>query len=134
MRAGTPIVIAWIVIVGACQPSPDQLPNDPGPLPADYREIIKRSVEKNYFDPYSLRDVSISMPVLASTDAGPAWLVCLHDNAKNRMGGYVGASATAYFMSNGIIARMVERSSACDDAQLVPWPEMESRDGGQGGR
>lgn len=51
------------------------------------------------FDPYSVRDAEISRVVTASTSFGPASIVCVRANAKNRYGAYTGRQTYAINLS-----------------------------------
>ena len=97
-------VLAVIICLGitACA-SPSVAPQSAGSAPQNYKAILKAHIEKNYFDPYSLRNVAISSPVLGKIGPDPGWLVCLQNNAKNRMGGYVGLKKDVYLIRNGAI-------------------------------
>ena len=53
-------------------------------------------------DPYSLRSVQVSQPVLVEpvlgyTDNNPAWAVCLRYNPKNEYGAYAGMHTAVFF-------------------------------------
>lgn len=72
-----------------------------GPFPTDYKTTIKKEVLRSFFDPYSIRDASISAPIRSRIIEPKGWLVCLEVNAKNRMGGYTGLSRTAYYIRLG---------------------------------
>ena len=71
------------------------------PPPTNYRAAAVESVKQTFFDPYSIRDASISEPLYASAVFDgitpiprKGWIVCLRANAKNRMGGYIGQQLT----------------------------------------
>lgn len=110
-------------------PNPQQI----GRYPSNYRALIKAQMKETFYDPYSLRDVSISTPVQAHDLFSQGWLVCVQANAKNRMGGYVGLTTTGYWISRGVITDSFENEELCDRASLVPWPEMEGGGGSGGG-
>lgn len=87
-----------LVIAGcATAPTPEQLAAaDYGPRPDNYEDLIKAHYSKVLFDPYSA--VFEMYPPLKGWLAGQpggspwfGWIVCGTVNAKNRMGGYVGA-------------------------------------------
>ena len=101
----------------------------PGPFPTDYKMTIRKHVLRSFFDPYSIRDASISEPVISRMGKPDGWLVCLEANAKNRMGGYTGLSRTAYYIRLG---GQLETSSygnyTCSGTRALtfsPWPELE---------
>jgi hypothetical protein len=120
-------IAAAIICLGiaACAAPPAVTPQSAGPVPENYKAILKAHIEKNYFDPYSLRNVAISKPALGKIGSEPGWLVCLQNNAKNRMGGYVGLKKDAYLIRNGGIIGSEDAALVCDTLQLEPWPEME---------
>ena len=99
---------------------------NPGLPPSDYRRLMKTYINKDFFDPYSLRDVALSEPVAGQMYGSYGWIVCLQANAKNRMGGYIGLSKTAYLIKNNAIATTEKNSPFCETVPLQPWPEMES--------
>lgn len=83
----------WLVVflcLAAC--TPNQGPSDPGPKPVGYKEKILDAVRLTYFDPYSIRDASITQPFIVPdyNIFRGHWGVCFRANAKNRMGGYTG--------------------------------------------
>jgi hypothetical protein len=112
--------------IAACVTPPPASPQNAGPAPENYKAILKAHIEKNYFDPYSLRNVAISKPTLGKIGSDPGWLVCLQNNAKNRMGGYVGLKKDAYLIRNGVVIGSEDGAQVCETLQLEPWPEMET--------
>ena len=130
LKACIAATLAVAVLFG-CAPL-DEFNSDVGSLPQDYKRTIKLHVLQNFFDPYSIRNASISNPVLPRSGwYADGWLVCLEVNAKNRMGGYTGLSRTAYFLRLGQgVVRVVESEDGeyyCSDNRIVfsPWPELE---------
>lgn len=115
------------------------------PPPEGYRETIAAHVSQNFFDPYSVRDASISSPLRNTQkmywnvfEAKPDWYVCMKANAKNRMGGYTGQTLDIYMFQNGrFIGTHTKPTGAgyensttavlCRDAQYVPFPEIEGK-------
>lgn len=83
-------------------------------------------MKQSYYDPYSLRDVSISEPRLGRYLFDEGWFVCVEANAKNRLGGYVGLTMTAYVISKGAVSDSLSGQGICDNVAMTPWPEMES--------
>jgi hypothetical protein len=108
--------------------------------PANYREAAVAYAKANFFDPYSVRDASISQPLYAaavfdgvSMVPRKGWVVCLRGNAKNRMGGYAGLADTVLLfqgetivlgLDGGPVAEQV--SGHCLTAVYSPLPELES--------
>jgi hypothetical protein len=89
------VVIA--VLISAChvRPTPDQISGaNYGPYPDDYETIIKNHYSRSLFDPYSAVYTFSSPKKAWRSQFGTVkygWVVCGTLNAKNRMGGYVGA-------------------------------------------
>ena len=100
-----------------------------GQYPSNYRDVIKAYMNNTYYDPYSLRDVSISAPEPRNVVGYKGWVVCVQANAKNRLGGYTGLETTAYMLSQGAVADTFTGQDICDKVSLTPWPEMTA--GGQ---
>jgi hypothetical protein len=105
---------------------------------ASERAAIVADIKGNYFDPYSIRDAQISSAVegtgLDGSKSPP--MICVDDNAKNRMGGYTGKSATVYYFNGaGQITRSVNSrddmfvDSFCKDSRLqyTPFSEIEQK-------
>lgn len=102
------------------------------PLPANYRQLIADYARSQfYFDPYSLRDVSISTTI--GTDVslyGPVQTVCVRANAKNRLGGYIGIKATQFSLREGrVVGAFQDRYGiGCGrDTTFEPFPELEGK-------
>ena len=107
----------------------------PGPeqgVPDNYREMVAAKIRDTFFDPYSIRDAEISLPlhhpVTLMGKSNP--LVCVRTNAKNRMGAYVGRKTSMYSFQHG---RLVGSSSdravagiACANAYYVPFEEIDA--------
>lgn len=98
-----------------------------GPYPTNYKEIMKAYIVENYFDPYSMRTVAISAPRTGHLYFQQGWLVCFQANAKNRLGGYVGLTKTAYLINRGRVVTSMEDALLCDQVSLIPWQEMEAQ-------
>jgi hypothetical protein len=98
-----------------------------GPYPSDYQETIKSHVMNSYFDPYTLRSVSVTEPKQGYLTFKQGWLVCLELNAKNRMGAYVGIQRTAYLINRDKVVRVMKEAPLCNDEKLIyiKWPELE---------
>ncbi len=98
-------------------------PVEIGSYPTNYKNIIKAHIERSFFDPYSLRNVSITGPL-----KGPlGWIVCLEANAKNRMGGYTGLQRTSFVINSGKVIDSLTLKPAllCHGMVFTRWPEME---------
>lgn len=120
----TIIVVAWMLTGCAAKYNDDMA----GPFPAHYKQIIKNHIERTYFDPYSLRSVSISATPSSGVFAYQSgWWVCVECNGKNRMGGYVGLERKAYLIAQNQVAMTLD-GMLCDTPprnNFQPWPEME---------
>jgi len=125
MKLGRALPFAILIAVSACSVTPD--PQKIGPYPDDYRAIIKAHIHKTYFDPYSIRDASVSDPQQGYIYFQQGWIVCVQDNAKNRLGGYVGLTTTAYLINHGEIVDSQDGVGAamCKNVTMIPWPELE---------
>jgi len=121
------ILLATVVVslLSGCAVTPN--PDAIGPYPTDYKQMLKSHVLRTYFDPYSIRSVSVSQPIQGHLFFRQGWIVCLESNAKNRMGGYIGLQRTAYLLNRGNVVQTMEKAPLCNDAQVSysPWPELE---------
>lgn len=87
---------------------------DYGPYPSNYEEIVKDSMLTILFDPYSAQyhfqsspsQRWFARPFGQPTEYGWGGIVLV--NAKNRMGGYVGAKPYAYLIRNGRLVVLEE--------------------------
>jgi hypothetical protein len=115
-------IAAMSVILGlaACAtPTKEEVDRaDIGPRPDNAQQIVRDHFAQTLFDPYSAvytfsygpeRGVWVGL----GTDYG--WIVCGTLNAKNRLGGYVGAKRFRVLIAHG---RVVENASAVGD--LIP--------------
>ncbi len=94
-RAPALAAVALALAGCALNPSPQQFAAaDPGPFPDNYQQIVVADFAQTLFDPYSAV-FQIGAPSkgwarwLDKVTYG--WAVCGTVNAKNRLGGYVGA-------------------------------------------
>ncbi len=113
--------IGATIILAACAGQAPKV----GPFPADYKSTARAHMLKTFYDPHSLRDVSISWPREGWIFFDHGWLVCVEANGKNRMGAYVGLEQTAYLIKNDQVANEAQDASLCTDRNWQPWPEME---------
>jgi hypothetical protein len=97
------------------------------PPPASYREQVIARVKKSFFDPYSVRDASISQPIPGVSFYGAMNTVCVRANAKNRFGAYTGLKETAVIFRGGKIDTTNQEygAMACTGAVYEPFPEIE---------
>ncbi|WP_322883103.1 hypothetical protein U8C37_06680 [Sinorhizobium medicae] len=95
------------------------------PSAAEKAAIV--SAARDYFvDPYSIRDAEISNVVRLNDQGLEA--VCVKANAKNRMGGYTGRTATSVRLLKGKPMSTLENAPACAMPQMRyrPFPELEN--------
>ncbi|WP_146140176.1 hypothetical protein [Alsobacter soli] len=98
------------------------------PATAQQKAGIISKVRNVFFDPYSIRDAELSYVMYGNNGRG---VVCLHANSKNRMGGYVGRSYTAFLLDqSGAVISSDDGPGItrdCADARLryMPFPEAE---------
>jgi hypothetical protein len=126
MRANVFVLAVFIALTNCGGPiQSDSGPSrDPGPFPNDYKSILAQEIKRTYFDPHSLRDVSISTPIagnLPHTVTG--WVVCMEANGKNRMGGYVGLKTYGFLIRNGVViySESDMTTGLCRFQSLSPW-------------
>ncbi len=100
--------------------------------PSNPRAAALSYVRQTYFDPYSVRDASISQPFVLPyglSGQSQAWVVCVRANAKNRLGGYAGLQETLIVFDGDTVnasRSMRDATSACRSAQYGPFPELEA--------
>jgi hypothetical protein len=95
------------------------------PPPANYRALVVAEARQKFFDPYSIRDATISEPI---PGMGNLSTVCVRANAKNRLGGYTGQNVTAFVFSGGRIVMSDQELTIlpCISATYGPFPELEA--------
>jgi hypothetical protein len=103
-------VVAAVIASAIAACATTQPTNSPGPYPENYEALVNDWLRTSLYDPYSVRDLSITEPRQGRAwrgllVGGPfnAWATCVTYNAKNRMGGYVGLSTTVVWIVNGAI-------------------------------
>lgn len=105
-------------------------PEDAGPLPTNYRQIIQENLKKYLVDPYSMRDVEISKPIPWYAVAKHGWLVCMRANTKNRAGGYTGLTDYSFHIVGGKVEFFMGRAEyICKnkDVKFDRWAEVEEK-------
>lgn len=119
------LILAVAVALSGCA---EVQPVDIGPYPNN-KAIMKEYIKNTFFDPYSLRDVSISETEEGVIGWNKGWLFCLECNAKNRMGGYIGLNRSAYLIQAEKVVMTESNSRYCylPTTVMVPWPEMEGK-------
>ena len=69
-------------------------------LTSTEKTALVAHVRETFFDPYSIRDIEVSTAAPSmGIDGSTTFNVCLKLNGKNRLGGYVGRSATIYYFN-----------------------------------
>ena len=104
------VVVAIIFLMTGCAVVPSTKSSDAGPYPSNYYMLVKNWMGGALFDPYSVRDLEITLPTkgalwhgLLSGGSLPAWTICVSLNAKNRLGAYTGWSTIVLFIRNNIV-------------------------------
>lgn len=103
------LILAFMLLAGCARaPSPEEMASwDYGPYPDNYEQIIKNAMITRLVDPYSAQyhfdgapvQKYMARPLGMGTEYGWGGIVLI--NAKNRMGGYTGATPFAYIIKNG---------------------------------
>ncbi len=103
------LIIAFSFLNGCAHPpsSEEMASWNYGPYPDNYEQIIKNAMITRLVDPYSAQyhfdgppvQRYMAKPFGMGTEYGWGGIVLV--NAKNRMGGYVGATPYAYIIRNG---------------------------------
>ena len=122
-------ILIVLLLISGCATMPTMLEAeeataDYGQYPSNYEEIVHDWINKVFFDPQSVRDLTISKPVKSWIQEPAPLELCIQNtsfielgkvyygyfvnvtcNAKNRMGGYVGRKTTGLLIRNGIIIK-----------------------------
>jgi len=103
-------LIAMIALSGCQSLSPDPSPaqmaaGDFGKKPANIEQLLRRSFERNLYDPASVTQFVVSEPVKCGKKKGLGtpvfgWCSFYEYNAKNRLGGYVGLQGHTVMVLN----------------------------------
>ncbi|SFB36643.1 hypothetical protein SAMN03159496_03143 [Rhizobium sp. NFR07] len=95
------------------------------PTAAEKAAIVKY-IKETFYDPYSIRDASISN-ALTLLDTGYR-AICVRFNAKNRMGGYVGMTPTSVRFKGGKVESALQDAPGCNRPGLryAPFPALEN--------
>lgn len=124
MRSGLILIAALVAGCNTTSSPPTQAASD---LPPNYRTVILDRARVEFVDPYSIRDAGISPPIPGTAIMGSTSSVCVRANAKNRLGAYTGARATAYTFRAGQLTVSDQQYSGitCANATYEPFPELE---------
>ena len=120
------LLVMILMCLAGCAPQFTIDPAKSGPSPTAYKAIMAAYIRQNYFDPYTVRDASISFPDRGRMYAAQGWIVCVSANAKNRMGGYTGIHTTAYLLNNGVVIDSDDSPETCLHEKFEPFPEIEN--------
>jgi hypothetical protein len=120
--------ILMVVLLLGCATAMDFRPNPQdradsnfGPYPDNYKEITKEYLSRNLFDPYSAV-YTFNAPLKVRMAGGPSpfgWAVCGTINAKNRLGGYVGAGDYLVKIRDGVVVYDMSGSVARDVCEAI---------------
>jgi hypothetical protein len=101
--------------LAGCATQPNAAENaaaDHGPYPGNYEAIVHTWISKTFFDPYSIRDLTIDKPFKGWRTGAPlfgekpayyGWEVVVTVNGKNRFGAYVGLQKYDLIIRDGKI-------------------------------
>lgn len=122
------IIIAASTLLASCVSSEQmqQVFSSQTPPTSEEKTAAVKYIKETFYDPYSVRDASISNVVtLANTGMRAA---CVRFNAKNRMGGYVGMTATSLRFRGGQVVSALQDAPSCLDERLryQSFPELEN--------
>lgn len=126
------ILLSGLIALSGCTSEQTPLVAPKTAQPQNYKARIINHIKESFFDPYSIRDASISTPFAVNRIGhGEIWFVCVRANAKNRMGAYTGLKPTAYWFKNGNIQLASPTASEYDEfncahAKYFPFPEIEN--------
>lgn len=107
------ILLGTITVqLGGCsshsQVTPEELARaDFGTLPPNYQDQIRGWFAGKLFDPHSAQ-YGFDEPTKQKYDGQYGWHIMVVVNAKNRLGGYVGAKQYNFFFPNGGSLRQVD--------------------------
>jgi hypothetical protein len=123
-------IIGCVLLAGCTStggPSPSTaVPDTP---PANYKEITLAYLKQTLFDPYSVRDASLSIPQKGGSAWLSGWVTCFRANSKNRFGAYTGISDTAITIRDGKVVNAQTEYAAmwCSKHVYEPFPEIEQK-------
>jgi len=92
---------------------------DCGPFPSGHEEAIKAIISPRLLDPYSAM-FTFTRPKKGWNGMGSepiyGWFLCGTVNAKNRLGGYVGAQPFYAMIRNDVVVRLVHQGITIPDS------------------
>ncbi len=108
------LALSFAFVLAACAaPAPEEA----GPPPVDYRQVIADSMHATLIGAPFLRDVTISEPQPGRVEFVPGWRVCVRSNLAPK--GY------GYFFAGGRLKSTLKDDPLCAGYSYQPWPEME---------
>ena len=127
------------LVLSGCSTTSTPMSSDAGPPPVNYKQAVADTVRSTFFDPYTIRDASISQPLYASAVFDgqtpiprSGWIVCLRANAKNKMGGYIGQQVTLMLFKGESVDLTIsgpdyqgQVEDDCRTAVFAPFHEIE---------
>lgn len=109
MRVVVLIAVALGLFACAAIPTKDEVGSaDIGPRPENAQQLVRDHFAQTLFDPYSAVytfDYGPERGYFTALDTTIGWLVCGSLNAKNRMGGYVGAKRFRVVIAHGRVVK-----------------------------
>ncbi|NCU19444.1 hypothetical protein EOM89_01615 [Candidatus Falkowbacteria bacterium] len=123
---------AGVFLAGCVETTGTQTAQPQTEPPTNYRSAVLDHARQTFFDPYTVRDASISQPLQVGyglTGQQMVWVVCVRANARNRMGGYTGIQETVVaFRGNAVDptrSGSAGGGTACRGAVYSAFPELE---------
>ncbi|MDR9782274.1 hypothetical protein [Rhizobium redzepovicii] len=121
-------LLAGVAVLSGCVTAEqlDKIYGSQTPPTAAERAAAVAYVKSTFYDPYSIRDASISNAVTLLETGYRS--ICVRFNAKNRMGGYVGMTSTSLRFQGAAIVSSLQDAPGCNTARLTysPFPELEN--------
>lgn len=122
------ILLAGVAVLSGCVSAEqlDKIYGSQTPPTTAERAAAVTYVKTTFYDPYSIRDASISNAVTLLNTGYRS--ICVRFNAKNRMGGYVGMTSTSLRFQGPAIVSSLQDAPGCNTARLTysPFPELEN--------
>jgi hypothetical protein len=105
-------------------PSPSIHNNE---IPANYRELVRSTLESSLLDPYSVRDAQIAAPApmwVGLSEGGKVPTVCVRLNAKTASGAYSGIVNYTFLFQDGAAVPIAHTPYGCGQVAYQPFTEM----------
>ena len=108
MRTVLLVLCAAFSLCSCAAPSKEEIAQaDIGPRPENAEQLVRDHFAQTLFDPYSAVytfDYGPERGYFTALDTTIGWVICGSVNAKNRMGGYVGAKRFRAVIVRGRVA------------------------------